>query len=197
MIYNYVRRNSMNANTVLVIVIIGIILLLVFYMIGVYNKLVNHRNKVNNQWSQIDIQLKRRADLIPNLVETVKGYAKHEKDTLNGVIEARNKAVNATSVNDKVKANNELSGAISKLFALSESYPDLKANENFLSLQNDLKETENKITYARQFYNDAAMNFNNVVEMFPSNIVANMFKFKKFEFFQVAEEEKETPKVKF
>jgi len=187
----------MNTSTIVIIVILGVLVLLAFYVIGVYNKLVNARNKVENQFSQIDIQLKRRTDLIPNLVETVKGYAKHEEGTLTAVIEARNKAVNAGTVNEKVEANNELSGAISRLFALSESYPELKANENFMSLQNDLKDTEDKITYARQFYNDSAMNFNNLVEMFPSNIVANMFKFKKFEFFKIDEKEKDVPKVKF
>ena len=178
-------------------VIVVVVLLLVGFVAGTYNKLVHARNKVENQFSQIDIQLKRRADLIPNLVETVKGYAKHEEGTLKGVIEARNKAVNAGSINEKVEANNELTGALNKLFALAEAYPDLKANENFLSLQADLKDTEDKITYARQFYNDSAMSFNNLVQMFPSNIVANMFGFKKFDYFKIAEEEKEAPKVKF
>ena len=187
----------METSTIIIIVIVGILVLLAFYVIGVYNKLVNARNKVDNQFSQVDIQLKRRADLIPNLVETVKGYAKHEEGTLTAVIEARNKAVSATSINEKVDANNELTGALNKLFALSEAYPELKANENFMSLQKDLKETEDKITYARQFYNDSAMEFNNLVEMFPSNIVASMFKFKKFEYFKIDEKEKETPKVKF
>ena len=179
------------------IVILVIVVLLVLYMIGVYNKLVNSRNKVDNQFSQVDIQLKRRTDLIPNLVETVKGYAKHEENTLKEVIEARNKAVSATSINEKVDANNQLTGALNKLFALSEAYPELKANENFLSLQKDLKETEDKITYSRQFYNDSAMQFNNIVEMFPSNIVANMFKFKKYEYFKIDEEDRKAPKVKF
>ena len=187
----------MNLSAIIIIIIVGLLLVLVCYGIGVYNKLVNARNKVDNQFSQIDVQLKRRADLIPNLVETVKGYTKHEEGTLTKVIEARNKAVSATSVNDKIDANNELTGALNKLFALSEAYPDLKANENFMSLQNDLKDTEDKITYARQFYNDTAMNFNNLVEMFPSNIIAGMFKFKKYEFFTASEEEKATPKVKF
>lgn len=187
----------MDTGTIVLIVIVGIIVLLAFYVIGVYNKLVNAKNKVENQFSQIDVQLKRRADLIPNLVETVKGYAKHEEGTLTAVIEARNKAVSATSINDKIDANNQLTGALNKLFALSEAYPELKANDNFLSLQNDLKDTEDKITYARQFYNDTAMEYDNLVEMFPSNIVAKMFKFKKFEYFKIDEKEKETPKVKF
>lgn len=182
--------------TVIVVVLV-IVVLLVLYLVSIYNKLVNFRNKVDNQFSQIDIQLKRRTDLIPNLVETVKGYAKHEENTFKEVVEARNKAVSANSINEKIDANNELTGALNKLFALSESYPELKANENFLSLQNDLKETEDKITYSRQFYNDSAMQFNNIVEMFPSNIVANMFHFKKYEYFKIAEEEKSVPKVKF
>ena len=180
-----------------IIILVGILVVVGGYVVGVYNKLVNARNKVENQFSQIDIQLKRRADLIPNLVETVKGYAKHEKDTFEAVINARNKAVNAGSVNEKIEANNELTGALNKLFALAEAYPELKANENFLSLQNDLKETEDKITYARQFYNDSAMQFNNLVEMFPSNIIAGMFGFKKFEYFKIDEKEKEVPKVEF
>ena len=179
------------------IIVLGILALLVIYVISVYNKLVNSRNKVENQWSQIDVQLKRRADLIPNLVETVKGYAKHEEGTLTKVIEMRNKAVNASTVNEKVEANNELTGALSRLMVIAEAYPELKANQNFVSLQNDLKDTEDKISYARQFYNDSAMNFNNLVEMFPSNIIANMFGFKKFEFFKVEEEAKEVPKVEF
>ena len=181
----------------IMIVIIVVLVLLVLYVISIYNKLVNSKNKVENQFSQVDIQLKRRADLIPNLVETVKGYTKHEEGTFTKVVEARNKALSANSINEKIEANNELSGALSKLLMLSEAYPDLKANENFLSLQNDLKETEDKITYARQFYNDSAMDFNNIVEMFPSNIIAGMFKFKKFEYFKIDEKEKETPKVKF
>ena len=179
------------------IIIAGVLVLLAFYVVGVYNKLVNARNKVRNQFSQIDVQLKRRADLIPNLVETVKGYAKHEEGTFTAVVEARNKAVNAGTINEKVEANQELTSALNKLFALAEAYPELKANENFLALQADLKDTEDKITYARQFYNDSAMSFNNLVEMFPSNIVAGLFGFKKFEFFKADEKDKETPEVKF
>ena len=187
----------MDTSVIIIIIIVGLLLLAVFYVIGVYNKLVNARNKVDNQFSQIDVQLKRRADLIPNLVETVKGYAKHEEGTLTAVINARNKAVKANGVNEKIDAENHLTGALTKLFALTESYPELKANENFISLQKDLTDTEDKITYARQFYNDTAMNFNNLVEMFPSNIVASMFGFKKYDFFEANEKDKETPKVKF
>ena len=187
----------MDTSAIIIVIIVGLLFLLVFYAIGVYNKLVNARNKADNQFSQIDIQLKRRSDLIPNLIETVKGYAKHEEGTFTKVVEARNKAISANGVNAKVEAENELTGALTKLLALTEAYPELKANENFLSLQNDLKDTEDKITYARQFYNDTAMNFNNLVEMFPSNIVAKMFKFVKYAFFEAQESDKETPKVKF
>ena len=179
------------------VLILLLVVILISWFIKTFNKLVKSRNKVRNSFSQIDVQLKRRADLIPNLVETVKGYAKHEEGTLTAVIEARNKAVSANGVNNKIDAENELTGALSRLFALTESYPDLKANTNFMSLQNDLTDTEDKITYARQFYNDTAMNFNNLVEMFPSNIVAKMFGFKKYTFFAATEKEKEVPKVKF
>ncbi len=188
---------GLSTTATVIIIIFAVIILLVFYGIGVYNKLVNSRNKVKDQWAQIDVQLKRRADLIPNLVETVKGYAKHEKNTLTEVIEARNKFVSAGSINEEIEANNQLTGALNKLFALSESYPELKANQNFISLQNDLKDTEDKISYARQFYNDTVLTYNNLVQMFPSNIVANMFKFEVYEFFKIEEKEKEVPKVSF
>lgn len=188
---------GLSTTATVIIIIFAVIILLIFYGIGVYNKLVNSRNKVKDQWAQIDVQLKRRADLIPNLVETVKGYAKHEKNTLTEVIEARNKFVSAGSINEEIEANNQLTGALNKLFALSESYPELKANQNFISLQNDLKDTEDKISYARQFYNDTVLTYNNLVQMFPSNIIANMFKFEVYEFFKIEEKEKEVPKVSF
>lgn len=188
---------GLSTTATVIIIIFAVIILLVFYGIGVYNKLVNSRNKVKDQWAQIDVQLKRRADLIPNLVETVKGYAKHEKNTLTEVIEARNKFVSAGSINEEIEANNQLTGALNKLFALSESYPELKANQNFINLQNDLKDTEDKISYARQFYNDTVLTYNNLVQMFPSNIIANMFKFEVYEFFKIEEKEKEVPKVSF
>lgn len=181
----------------ILIIVIVLVILLVLYVIGVYNKLVTARNKVNNQLSQIDVQLKRRADLIPNLVETVKGYAKHEKDTFKEVVEARNSALSATTIDEKVAADKELTGALNKLFALTEAYPELKANDNFMTLQNDLRDSEDKITYARQFYNDSAMSFNDLVGVFPSNIIAKLFGFKEFNFFNATEEEKKTPKVKF
>lgn len=179
------------------IIIGAIILLVVLFFISTYNGLVRLRNMVKDQWSQIDVLLKRRADLIPNLVETVKGYAKHESETLEAVINARNKAVSATTTEEEMKANGELSGALSRLFALAESYPDLKANTNFMDLQNNLKETEDKIAYARQFYNDAVLKYKNKLEMFPSNIVASMFGFKPEPFFEATEAEKENPQVKF
>jgi len=175
----------------------GIVLLLLIYFVSTYNGLVKLRNMVKDQWSQIDVLLKRRSDLIPNLVETVKGYAKHEKETLDAVITARNKAVSANGIEDEMKANGELTGALNKLFALAESYPDLKANTNFMDLQNNLKDTEDKISYARQFYNDAVLKYKNKLEVFPSNIVAGMFGFKPEPFFEATETERENVKVKF
>ena len=178
-------------------IIIAVVVLVVIWYFSTYNNLVSLRNKKDNEWSQIDVQLKRRSDLIPNLVETVKGYAKHESETLEAVIKARNTYVSATTPEEAMKASGEITQALSKLFALSESYPDLKANQNFISLQNDLKETEDKISYARQFYNDAVLTYNNKVEMVPSNIVAKISKFEKGIFFEVAEEDKKAPQVKF
>jgi LemA protein len=162
-----------------------------------YNILVKLRNRVKDQWAQIDVLLKRRADLIPNLVETVKGYAKHESETLESVIAARNKLVGAKTVEEEIAADGELSRALGRLMAVAESYPDLKANTNFLDLQNNLRDTEDKIQYARQFYNDAVMKYKNKIEMFPSNIVAGMFNFKPEAFFEATEADKEVPKVQF
>ena len=178
-------------------ILLVVVVLLVLYFITAYNGLVNLRNMVKDQWAQVDVLLKRRADLIPNLVETVKGYAAHEKDTLEAVINARNKAVSATTSEEEMKANGELTGALNRLFALAESYPELKANTNFIDLQNNLKEAEDKISYARQFYNDAVLKYKNKLEMFPSNIVASMFGFKPEAFFEVSEKDKEVPQVKF
>lgn len=179
------------------IVLIVVLIIVVLFVISTYNGLVSSRNKVRDQFSQIDVQLKKRADLIPNLVETVKGYAKHEGDTLEKIIEARNGYVNAKDENEKIKASSELSQGISKLFALAESYPDLKANTNFLDLQNQLKDIEDKIGYARQFYNDSVLMYNNKIEMFPSNIIAGMFHFTKESFFEASDSERENVKVKF
>lgn len=179
------------------IVVIVIVVLLVLWVMGTYNGLISLRNRVKDAWSQIDVQLKRRFDLIPNLVETVKGYTKHESETLENVIKARNSYLSATLPEDQMKADGELTKAVSKLFALSESYPELKANTNFTDLQEQLKETENKIAMSRQFYNDIVMQYNNKVEMVPSNIVASIFKFKKETFFEAQGEERENVQVKF
>ena len=179
------------------IIVLVIVVLIVIYLVSAYNGLVRLRNMVKDQWSQIDVYLKKRADLIPNLVETVKGYATHEKETLDAVITARNKAVSATTPGDEMAANGELTQALGRLFAIAESYPDLKANTNFMDLQNNLNDEEKKIAYARQFYNDAVMKYQNKLEMFPTNIVANMFGFKPEAFFEATEEDKEVPQVKF
>lgn len=179
------------------IIVIAIIVLLLLYVVGTYNSLVSLRNKVRDQWSQIDVVLKNRNDLIPNVVETVKGYAKHEKETLNAVIEARNKATSATTNKEEMKAAGEVSQALGRLFALAESYPDLKANQNFMDLQANLKEIEEKIRFARQFYNDTVLSYQNKIEMFPSNIVANIFGFKPETFFEATEEERKNVQIKF
>ncbi len=179
------------------IIIVVVLVLIVLYVISTRNALVILRNKVKDQLSQIDVQLKRRFDLIPNLVETVKGYTKHEKETLEDVIKARNTYLSATTPEDQLKADNELTGAVNKLFALAESYPDLKANESFLSLQKELTTCEEKITYARQFYNDSVLSYNNKIELFPSSIVAGMFHFEKEKFFEASAEERKNVQVKF
>ena len=178
-------------------IIIGVVVLLVLYVIGTYNSLIKLRNRVKDQWAQIEVQLKRRFDLIPNIVETVKGYAKHESETLKGVIEARNKFTVASTKEQEIEASNQLTGAVRQLFALSESYPELKADTNFLKLQSNLEETENKISSARQFYNDTVLSLNNKVELFPSNLVAKIFGFKKEAFFEAEAEAKVAPKVEF
>ena len=178
-------------------IVVGIIVILLIIVAIAYNSLVVLRNKKDDQWSQIDVQLKRRADLIPNLVETVKGYAKHESDTLEEVIQARNSFTSSKTPQEEMKNSNMLTDAVSKLFALAESYPDLKANQNFMSLQNNLKETEEKIAIARQFYNDTVLTYNNKVQTVPTNIVASLFGFKKADFFEIQETEKEIPKVSF
>lgn len=180
-----------------IFVLIAIIVLIVMYVIGTYNGLIVSRNKVRDQFSQIDIQLKRRFDLIPNLVETVKGYAKHESETLEKVIQARNNYANAKNEADKLEASKEMSRGVMNIMALAESYPDLKANANFIDLQEQLKNIEEKISYARQFYNDSVLMYNNKVEMFPGNIVASMFKFKQEMFFEADEQERENVQVKF
>ena len=181
-----------------VIIVLAVIGVIILVFIGYYNSLVRLRNQLKNGWSQIDVQLKRRHDLIPNLVETAKGYMKHERETLEGITEARSKAMGAGSVGEKSQAEGSLSGAMSKFFLVVENYPDLKANQNFLSLQEELSSTENKIAFSRQGYNDQVLFFNNKIQMFPSNIVAGMFKFEEEEFFEIEDKaEKEVPKVSF
>ncbi len=178
-------------------IILGVVAVLVLWFIGVYNALVQLRNKVKNQFSQIDVQLKRRFDLIPNLVETVKGYAKHESETFEKVIAARSSYASATTDAEKIDAANQMSQAVRGLLAVAEAYPELKANTNFLSLQNDLKETEEKISYARQFYNDSVMVYNNKIQVIPSNIVAGICGFKAEKLFEAGSEERENVKVEF
>ena len=179
------------------IILIIVLVLIILWAISVYNSLVALRNRVKDQWAQIDVQLKSRFDLIPNLVETVKGYTKHESETLEAVIKARNTYVSATVPEEQMKADGELTQAISKLFALTESYPELKANTNFQALQQELTETESKIAAARQFYNDTVMVYNNKVSMVPSNIIAGLFKFNKEAFFEANETERQNVQVKF
>ena len=178
-------------------ILIIVLVLIVLWVISVYNSLIALRNRVKDQWAQIDVQLKRRFDLIPNLVETVKGYTKHESETLEAVIKARNTYVSATVPEEQMKADGELTKAISKLFALTESYPELKANTNFQALQQELTETESKIAAARQFYNDTVMVYNNKVSMVPSNIIASLFRFNKEAFFEANETERQNVQVKF
>ena len=179
------------------IVVIAIIVIILLWFVMTYNSLVGLRKRVKDQWAQIDVQLKRRADLIPNLVETVKGYAKHEKSTFEEVVKARNAINNASTKEEEMKANGELSQVVSRLFALAESYPELKANQNFIGLQNDLTEAEDKISLMRQFYNDTVLSYNNKVQTIPSNIVANLCHFKEETFFKVDEKDREVPKVSF
>ena len=182
---------------ILEIIILIIVLILVIYIIYQYNGLVQLRNRVKNAWSQIDVQLKRRADLIPNLVETVKGYAKHEKTVFENVTKARSSLMNATTVKENAEANNMLTDSLKSLFAVAENYPELKASENFRQLQAQLSETEDKIAYSRQFYNDTVLMFNNKVQMFPSNILASLFHFTEAEYFEIAESDRAVPEVKF
>lgn len=183
---------------IIIPIILVLIVFAIFFFVSVYNNLVRLRNQVKNAWSQIDVQLKRRHDLIPNLVETVKGYASHEKETFQNVVDARSKAMGANTVQEKTSAENALSGAISKFLLVVENYPELKANQNFSQLMEELTSTENKISFSRQAYNDSVLFFNNKIEMFPSNIIAGMFNFKQEVFFEVENAaEREAPQVKF
>lgn len=179
--------------------IIGIIVAVVAFIAiaGIYNNMVTLRNRIDNAWQNIDAQLQRRNDLVPNLVETVKGYAAHEKETLDAVISARNAAVSANTPDDKIAADNVLTGALRQLLAVAEAYPDLKANANFSQLQNTLEDTENKISYARQSYNDCVLKYNNAIQTFPGNIFAGIFQFKERTGFAADAEARDVPQVKF
>ncbi len=169
----------------LIWILLAIVVVVVLYVIITYNGLVSLRNRIENAWAQIDVQLKRRYDLIPNLVETVKGYASHEKETLERVIQARNQAMAAQGPHDQAEAENLITGALKSMFALSEAYPDLKANENFLNLQEELTGTEGRIAYARQFYNDSVVRYNTKIQTFPANTIASRFRFVEREYFEV------------
>lgn len=181
--------------------LIGLIVIVVVVfiaLVSMYNSLVRMRNQIKNAWSQIDVQLKRRHDLIPNLIEAVKGYMKHERETLENVVSARAKAVNAGGVAAKAEAETMLTSALDKLLAVVENYPDLKASQNFASLQEELTSTENRIAFARQYFNDSVLKFNNKVEVFPSNIIASAMNFNKEEYFKLENlKERENPQVKF
>jgi LemA protein len=179
------------------IVILAIIVILLIWVVMTYNGLVRLRNRVENAWAQIDVQLKRRIDLIPNLVETVKGYASHERDTLDAVVRARNASIAATGPQQEAQANNQLTGALRQLFALSEAYPDLKANQNFLGLQEELTATEGRVAYARQFYNDSVLKYNTKIQSFPAVVMAGAMKYKQREYFEAEESAREVPKVQF
>ena len=191
------------------LIFLGILAAIVFWTIGIYNRLVNQRNRVRNAFAQIDVQLTRRYDLIPNLVEAVKGYMKHERETLEAVISARNTAVSSLEAAKADPANAEamkklgesegaLGGVLSRLFALSEAYPDLNANQNMMQFQEELATTENKVSFARQAFNDAVMGYNNAAENFPNNVIAGMFSFKLASFLEIdSDEKREAPEVSF
>ena len=188
----------MGAALIGLLVVVGAIVLAAVFVIGIYNALIRLRNQVDNAWSQIDVQLKRRHDLIPNLVETAKGYMEHERGTFEAITEARSRAMGANTPAEAGKAEGALTDALSKFMLVVENYPDLKANANFLSLQETLTSTENKIAFSRQGYNDQVLFYNNKIQMFPSNIIAGMFNFSKRDFFEIENEaEREVPKVSF
>jgi LemA protein len=180
-----------------IIIIVAIVVIAILIFIVQYNGLVRLRNRIDNAWSQIDVQLQRRHDLIPNLVETVKGYAAHERETLERVVQARNQAVSAQGPAAQGQAENVLTGALRQLFAVAEAYPDLKANQNFLNLQEELTSSEDRVAYARQFYNDTVLKYNNKIQTIPSNVIAGMFSFQEREYFEGEEEARTVPRVQF
>jgi LemA protein len=188
----------MAPTAIALVVILAVFVLIVLFVIGIYNTLIRLRNQADNAWSQIDVQLKRRHDLIPNLVETAKGYMKHERETFESITKARSAAMGAKTVSDAAQAEGQLADALSKFMLVVENYPELKANQNFLALQEELASTENKIAFSRQNYNDQVLFYNNRIQMFPSNVVAGMFAFTKRDFFEVeTAAEREAPKVSF
>jgi len=189
--------NSTSSLLIVLLVIIGLIVIVGLFLAGLYNSLVRFRQAVKNAWAQIDVQLKRRHDLIPNLVNTVKGYAAHEKGTLEAVMNARAKATSVTLPADRIKAEGELSGALGRLMAVSEAYPNLKANENFMSLQTELGSTEDRVAFSRQAYNDSVTQLNTAVQSFPTVLIAGMFGFKEEPFFETPAEDKQAPTVQF
>ncbi len=185
------------AISLIFIILIAVVIIGAVAIILIYNRLVVQRNRVDNGWAQIDVQLKKRYDLIPNLVETVKGYAKHEKEVFENVTKARTSGIQAAGVNEQSQAENMITGALKSLFAVAENYPDLKANQNFLMLQEELSGVENKIAFARQFYNDTVMKYNTMIQTFPTNLLAGMLGFSQREYFEIEEVSREPVKVQF
>jgi len=189
---------ALATSMVILLVVVGLCVILLFWLFGLYNAVVRLKNRVKNAWSQIDVQLKRRYDLIPNLVECVKKYMEHERETLTKVIEARSACINATGVKAQAQAENMLTGALKSLFAVTEAYPQLKADQNMMSLQEELTSTENRISFARQHYNDAVMQYNTRIQTAPTMFIAGMFKFEEAEFFEIEDAtERKAPKVTF
>jgi LemA protein len=188
---------TMDPLLIIGIIVILIIVFILLWFFSYYNRVIRYENQIDNAWAQIDVQLKRRADLIPNLMETVKGYMNHERGTLEAVTKARSAIMTAKTPQESIDADNMLTGALKTLFAVAESYPDLKANQNFLQLQDELTHTEDKIAYSRQHFNDTVLTFNNTIETFPGNIFANMMGKKERQMLQIPEASKEVPKVSF
>jgi LemA protein len=192
------RRRSYAEGVNALLVIVAVVVVLAVVGVAIYNGLIRKRHQVDNAWAQIDVQLKRRIDLVPNLVETVKGYAAHERETLERVVSARNSSLTAPATpHAQAEADSMLTGALRQLFALSEAYPDLKANQNFLALQEELTATEGRVAYARQFYNDSVMAFNNAIEQFPTLIVARLLSFTAREYFEADAADRQVPRVQF
>jgi LemA protein len=187
----------MDPSLIIGIIVLVIVVVILLWFFGYYNRVIRYENRIDNAWAQIDVQLKRRADLIPNLMETVKGYMNHERETLEAVTKARSAIMTAKSPQESMDADTMLTGALKTLFAVAESYPDLKANQNFLQLQDELTHTEDKISYTRQHYNDSVLHFNNLIETFPGNIFAKMMGRKERQMLQIPEASREVPKVSF